>query len=156
MACEPERKRGKHPTSNRESQIRNRSSPLRVPELHRAARPPVQRKRLLYPSRDVPVLCAQTARMGAGRVRAVGQVPADLGPELILVRVGDGVLGAGGGVADLQALVEHGRHRAQRRGHQHDRRLDADGLAVAVHLVGEGLLGLGQAVDASAVSAPVR
>jgi hypothetical protein len=37
-------------------------------------------------------------------VFGIAQVTADLHTELPLVRVGDGGLGVGGGVADLQAL----------------------------------------------------
>ena len=78
---------------------------------------------------------------------AVAQVAADLHAELALVRVGDRVLRAGRGVADLQRPPELRAHGAQGRGHQADRRHDADRLAVAVAEVHEGRLRLRQAVD---------
>src|SRR5205807_9254461 len=50
-------------------------------------------------------------------------------------------------VAQFHRTIELAGHCRVGRGHQHDRRHDADRLAVGINLVHEGLLGLRQTID---------
>jgi len=63
------------------------------------------------------------------------------------MRIGDRVFRARRVVPDFGRLMELSRSGAQAGGHQQNHRYRANRLVIAVHLIIEGLLGLGEPAD---------